>query len=282
MSNDFKISTFIQDELRKRNASCVKAVDAARWLNGAGILEDSTTRPGKPLRDLLRAGTIVGQRQEPNGRWFIDFVDPKEPRPMRSVSTDDDADHQVRGTGQEISGQVAMKRISEARARYRPTIIRYLLVAESPPDLDSGRFFYFDDVARKDSLFWETMKVLYPSDMPPSGYPRCQKPEFLGRFKSDGFYLIDAVEEPLGNASTSLKVQRIRDSLPRLRDELRGVCQQGTKIILISATVFAACEALLKEDGFNVINSEMIDFPGSGCQQEFREKFRRTIGSKPI
>ena len=32
---------------------------------------DSASRPGKPLRDLLRAGQIKHAKQEANGRWFI-------------------------------------------------------------------------------------------------------------------------------------------------------------------------------------------------------------------
>ena len=44
----------------------VAAVDAARWLDDAGLLKDSALRPGKPLRDMLRTGMIDGQRQEMN------------------------------------------------------------------------------------------------------------------------------------------------------------------------------------------------------------------------
>lgn len=279
MSEEFKVSTFIQDELQKRNAPFVTAVDAARWLDAARILKDSTTRPGKPLRDLLRAEKIIGQRQDLNGRWYIDRVDSSEELyTVKPAVKEQSVAPGINETPSESSREVAMKRFSDARAKYRPSIVQYLLIAEAPPDLGSGRFFYFEDVSQKDSLFWETMKVLYPSDMPPSGYPRHRKREFLERFRSDGCYLLDAAEEPFESASTSFKIQRIRDSHPRLRDDLRRACQQGTKIILISATVFAACEAPLKENGFNVINSEMIDFPGNGCQKKFREKFGRVIG----
>lgn len=52
----------------------VGAVDAAQWLDQAGLLRDSTERPGKPLRELLRSGNIAGQRQELNGRWYIDRI----------------------------------------------------------------------------------------------------------------------------------------------------------------------------------------------------------------
>jgi hypothetical protein len=66
-----QMSEFLQLVLRIRRLRRVTAVRAAHWLDAAGILRDSRTRRGKPLRDLLRAQAIVGQRQAANGRWFI-------------------------------------------------------------------------------------------------------------------------------------------------------------------------------------------------------------------
>ena len=65
------INRFIQGELSRKGGGCVSAVEAATWLDDGGLLRDSVSRPGKPLRDLLRAHRIIGQRQEPNSRWFI-------------------------------------------------------------------------------------------------------------------------------------------------------------------------------------------------------------------
>lgn len=69
------INQFLQRELRRRERTEVAAVEAARWLDQAGLLADSKIRPGLPLRDLLRAESITGQRQEANRRWFIGRVD---------------------------------------------------------------------------------------------------------------------------------------------------------------------------------------------------------------
>lgn len=68
------INDFFQAELRRRERVEVAAVEAARWLDRAGILTDSTVRAGLPLRDLLRAGLIDGQCQEPNHRWYLDRI----------------------------------------------------------------------------------------------------------------------------------------------------------------------------------------------------------------
>jgi hypothetical protein len=65
------INDHIQQQLRIRGMSEVTAVEAARWLEDAGLLKDSASRPGKPIRVLLRAARITGQRQEANSRWFI-------------------------------------------------------------------------------------------------------------------------------------------------------------------------------------------------------------------
>lgn len=66
-----EISEFIQLVLRIGNRERVGAVEAARWLDVTGILRDSTTRRGLPLRKLLRGGKVAGQHQQEDGRWFI-------------------------------------------------------------------------------------------------------------------------------------------------------------------------------------------------------------------
>lgn len=160
-----------------------------------------------------------------------------------------------------------------ARKRYKPDEIKFLLVAEAPPKEGSGRFFYFENVSDKDSLFLETMKVLYPNHYTVTKRVRLQKRRFLERFKSDGFYLIDSCDSPIEDPSPSKKRQQIRQSLPSLRNKLRDLATDGVKIVLISATVHEVCYDLLKSEGFNVINDQLIDFPGSGGQAKFREKF---------
>jgi hypothetical protein len=279
MGKEIAVSSFLQDELRKRNIMSVAAVEAARWLDYAGMLKDSATRPGLPLRDMLRAGKIAGQRQEMNGRWFIDRLDGAAAKEASATAIARPSRKKAVSRAPKAASvdDAAVKRFAKARAKYKPLKVRYLLVAEAPPKAESGRFFYFENVSDKDTLFWETMKALYPRDMPSSGYPRHRKREFLIRFRDDGLFLLDAVEEPLGRVTSALKRRRIRESLSRLHDDLRRLSDKETKIVLISAPVYEVCAAPLKAAGFNVINEEMIDFPGSGCQQKFREKFRRLV-----
>jgi hypothetical protein len=69
-----QIDDFLQRELTRRRLDEVPAVEAAGWLDAAGLLTDSVHRPGLPLRNLLRAGSIASSEQRPpqkHGKWFI-------------------------------------------------------------------------------------------------------------------------------------------------------------------------------------------------------------------
>src|SRR5947209_13198719 len=166
-----------------------------------------------------------------------------------------------------------------ARKKYRPAHIKTLFIAEALPSTKSQRFFYFIAVPRADTLFLETMKVLYPKEFRSVQHARLHKKEFLTRFMNDGFYLIDACRFPLPNgASFAEKKRAIKDNLPLLRKTLKGIsalCNSRTKVILISKSVYVACSSELV--GLNVINECMIDFPGSGRQRHFRHKLRSLL-----
>jgi hypothetical protein len=67
-----RINQFIQCVLQIKEQDSVSAVEAAIWLDAVELLKDSQSRKGLPLRNLLRAKMIKGQRQESNRRWYID------------------------------------------------------------------------------------------------------------------------------------------------------------------------------------------------------------------
>ena len=89
-----EINRFLQARLRGSGRQSASAVDAARWLDEHGLLRDSPSRPGKPLRDLLRGGLIEHGRQD--ARWWHIYVagpigpptvDAQRSRPEQSAST---------------------------------------------------------------------------------------------------------------------------------------------------------------------------------------------------
>lgn len=165
-----------------------------------------------------------------------------------------------------------------AQEKYRPQKIRYLLIAESPPS-DPSRYFYFENVKARDALFLETMKALYPSRWDTAANLRRQKKQFLDRFRDDGFYLLDAVEVPLGRKTSRQKVAEIRGNIPDLIRRVHALIDLDTPIALISAPVFQVCDKALRARGYAVANDEMIDFPSSGRQKAFRAKFAKVLGS---
>ena len=72
MPDLYAINFRLQERLEQDWREEVRAPEAARWLDQAGLLRDY--KNGLPLRRLLRAGRIAGQQQRPdkkNGTWFI-------------------------------------------------------------------------------------------------------------------------------------------------------------------------------------------------------------------
>jgi hypothetical protein len=160
-----------------------------------------------------------------------------------------------------------------ARNKYKPSLLKTLLIAEGPPcNLD--RFFYFEDVKRQDSLFLEIMGVLYPqakSRYLGSGRPTELKEELLFQFQADGFWLQDLSEVP-----TEYMRGKLEDCVPELVAKVSQYATKKTPIILIKASVYDLCYTPLVAEGYNVI-PERLPFPGSGQQKVFREGFRRVL-----
>src|SRR4051812_39255244 len=73
-ASNVAIDACLQAELLRLGVDEVTAVEAARWLDEAGLLPDSPHRPGLPIRNLLRDGALRSGEQRPprkHGRWFI-------------------------------------------------------------------------------------------------------------------------------------------------------------------------------------------------------------------
>ncbi len=167
------------------------------------------------------------------------------------------------------------------RQQYRPDHIKMLLIAESPPpaaDVASSRQFYRSDVVRRDDrLFTNTIRALFPEtiDMPESELEE-HKEAWLRRFQAAGWYMIEALEISQPHEVTKPQRQeRIRESLPRLIERVRGLASPDTKLILIKSNVFEVAARPLREAGFQVLNTELVDYPGRFNQRDYREKLER-------
>lgn len=182
-SRAFEINEFLQRELRPRQLGEVAAVEAARWLDASGLLKDSASRSGLPLRNKLRAGEIDAAIQRPTGsrgRWFIGRANQAGNDRARGVSVDVPL-RATRGNHPEDDAKIrARRRRDQAAKKYRPASVRLLLVPEAPPSaLD--RYFYFATVATQDSLFrYVTRAILKVEPTRANRTPR-------GRARPSGF-----------------------------------------------------------------------------------------------
>lgn len=169
----------------------------------------------------------------------------------------------------------------EAAKEYKPDKIKYLFIAEAPPKKKEGqelRYFYFDKVAIYDYLIQNIVETLFSEE-----YKRSDKRCWLNKLKEEGFFLIDAIEKPIKSGlSNKVIAGYINDNFPNLLQKLKNLTDKDTKIILIKKVVFNELDKKLKTYGFNVINTEMLDFPSSSRQPQFREKFKKLIIKEEI
>src|SRR5690606_4500931 len=127
------------------------------------------------------------------------------------------------------------KQLEEARQKYKPETVKYLLVAEAPPD-SLERFFYYDNVREHDYLFLGIAEALYPKLKEQYLLNRRNneiKNSILQKFQQEGFYLLDLSELPLSLINTNLRSQ-----LPNLIERIKSVANDNTQIILIKANVY--------------------------------------------
>jgi hypothetical protein len=169
--------------------------------------------------------------------------------------------------------------IELSRRKYLPAgRIEIVFIAEAPP-ADPARFFYFDQVDSHDWLYLGLIRVLFADarDLDVKQL-RNQKPDYLERFRTRGYYLIDASDLPMpARATNATKRALLRVSLDQLVGEVRSLVTASTRVVLISKSVYEVCHARLKAEGFNVINTGLIDFPSSGRQGHFARKLRRDL-----
>ena len=132
----------------------------------------------------------------------------------------------------------SLQHFAQASNRYLPDPIHLLFIAEAPPALRVHRFFYFTGLTNGDTLFLELMKVLYPAEVGFAGESfqlgfsiqqmRHNKANLLCRFQADGYFLIDACEQPMPHrATTSTKMQRMKSALPALLQTLERLLPQS-------------------------------------------------------
>lgn len=165
----------------------------------------------------------------------------------------------------------------QAREKYRPENIKVLLITEAPPAVERNRYFYYEHVRRGDSLFLETIKVLFPEEVEAFEtvkQVRAEKTYFLERLQEEGYFLMNAAETPLPGKTSAARSRIYRENLPQLISQILQIARPNTVIVIISAVVYRAIGKALKASGFNLIQDDIIEYPNSGQQLNFRRKLR--------
>ena len=114
MSNTQQIIEYLDHWMIKNHTKELSAVQAAEILDKAGLLKDSSTRPGKPLRDKLRKKELPHAYQ--NGvRWFI-------PCSKKSTASHLNTSRTVFDSPMESSYELTKKLLNKNNFRYANTL----------------------------------------------------------------------------------------------------------------------------------------------------------------
>ena len=166
------------------------------------------------------------------------------------------------------------KQLENAREKYKPESVKYLLIAEAAPD-SIDRFFYYENVKQHDYLFLGVAQSLYPelkNSFISTYRSREIKTSILNKLQADGFYFIDLSELPL-----SLMIGDLTLQLPTLIKSVKKVINKKTQIILIKATVYDIAFSYLQQEGLKNLVNVRIPFPGQGGQKLFQQKFKEAL-----
>lgn len=182
-----------------------------------------------------------------------------------------------------VSYYTYMNEYDTLRQSYLPNKVEVLFIAESPPpaaNVQSSRQFYRSEKQRKDDrLFTNTIKALYPEAASlTENQIQPNKEQWLRRFQADGYYMIEALEDSQEHEVTKEERQeRIKKALPRLIERVKELAHENTKIILIKSNVFDVATKPLRDAGFIVLNTELVDYPGRFNQRAYREKIQKLL-----
>lgn len=170
-----------------------------------------------------------------------------------------------------------LNEIINLREQFKPSLpIKVLFIAESPP-LSSEqeiRFFYNPNQEKRDNLFKAIMTALYEDFL---SYKPGQKKEYLERFKNDGFFLIDATDEPVNKLKKPERTFAIESNMNRKIKEIKTLVNPETAIILIKKNIYQIFNDRLRKEDLKVLNDNFLPFPikRRGMEDRFIRELKR-------
>jgi len=273
MTNIAKINETLDEEIEKTGKNYLTPPEANKILEGKKLLNNSIAHPGLPLRRLLRQGKIPHAYQigGKGSKWRIPHSNPKNSTLLNHSPIKKNNEIRKSTITQENGLIEVRNKIEEAQEKYKPKKIKYLLIAEAPPE-NLDRFFYYSDVRKADCLFLGIMEALYPSEKQHLLQRNPDlKEKLLLKFMGEGFYLIDLFDFP--RSFYSKISSEITDHLIKKVKQLSTI---ETKVIIIKADVYDAVYSILSQNRINVIDKK-IYFPSCSRQPEFQKQFKEAL-----
>jgi hypothetical protein len=162
----------------------------------------------------------------------------------------------------------------QLREQYRPDRLEVLLIGESPPDPGAGRRrFFYAPTLQIDNLYRGVAQGLY-GDHP--DVDLTDKPAVLRRLQADGFWLIDATDQPVNHLPPGPRRAAITAAVPQLVARCRDLAPRRG-VIICHRVVYQLTAPSLGDAGVQVLHDQPLPFPLGTWRAEFVAGFRRAL-----
>lgn len=172
-------------------------------------------------------------------------------------------------------------KLGKSQLKYQPEHVKLLFIAEAPPE-DITRYFYYEDVKTNDALFLNIVRVIYP-EFQEVDHIRKNKRALLSQLKDGGYYLIDALPEPVTlKLSSSQRKKLISQNKEILIKEVKKLLVKNPrmKVILVKSTVYDALNGDFLQNEIPVLNNDIkLPFPSQGHCTDFRTRLTRLLNN---
>ena len=162
----------------------------------------------------------------------------------------------------------------QLREQYRPDQLEVLLIGESPPDPGGGnRRFFYAPTLQIDNLYRGVAQALY------GHHPEvdlADKPAVLGRLQADGFWLIDAVDQPINHLPPGPRRAAITAAVPQLVARCRALAPRRG-VFICHRVVYQLTTPSLREAGVRVLHDQPLPFPLGNWRTNFITGLRRAL-----
>jgi hypothetical protein len=175
-------------------------------------------------------------------------------------------------TTQDIAAMTAW--YEQLRQQYRPDQLQVLLIGESPPDpcTDERRFFYAPTL-QIDNLYRGVAQGLY-GDHP--DVDLTDKPAVLRRLQADGFWLIDATDQPVNHLPQEPRRAAITAAVPQLVTRCRAFAPRRG-VIICHRVVYQLAAPSLRDAGVQVLHDQPLPFPLGNWRADFVAGLRKAL-----